>query len=286
MDILKWTAAALILVAILYGGVVAYGTWRWKEATRVLVARLDAAEIEGGALRYNAREIADLPAPVRRYFERVLTDGQPMIRSVDLELGGMFNMSLDTPQWKPFTSTQQVVANQPGFVWNGTIALFPGVPVRVHDAYVAGTGVLRPALFGLFSLGTVEGEGEIARGELMRWLAESVWYPTVLLPGHGVTWQPVDETSALATLIEGPITLTMLFRFGEDGLVSGIRVEARGGLVAGEIVMMPWEGSFRDYRLVDGMMIPFHGEVAWITPQGERPYFRGTVTRVAYQLAQ
>lgn len=283
MDILKWTVAALIFIAILYGGVVAIGAWRWKEVTRVLVARLDAAEIPYTIVRYDAREIADLPAPVRRYFERVLTDGRPMVRSVDLELGGMFNMSLDAPQWKPFTSTQRVVAYRPGFVWNGRIAMFPGVPVRVHDAYVAGTGLLRPALFGLFSLGTVEGDGEIARGELMRWLAESVWYPTVLLPGQGVTWQPVDDTSALATLNDGPIMLTMLFRFGEDGLVSGIRVEAREGLVAGETVMMPWEGSFRDYRPVDGMMIPFHGEVAWITPQGERPYFRGTVTRVEYQ---
>lgn len=283
MDILKWTAAALIIIAILYGGLVAFGVWRWQKVTRVLVARLNAAETVHGALRYDAREIADLPAPVRRYFERVLTDGQPMVRSVDLELGGIFNMSLDTPQWKPFTSTQWVVANRPGFVWNGRIAMFPGVPVRVHDAYVAGTGVLRPALIGLFSLGTVEGDGEIARGELMRWLAESVWYPTVLLPGQGVTWQPVDDTSALATLIDGPITLTMLFRFGADGLVLGIRIEARGGLVAGKTVMMPWEGRFRDYRTVDGMIIPFHGEVAWITPQGERPYFRGTVTRVEYQ---
>jgi hypothetical protein len=283
MDILKWTAAALILVAMLYGGLVAFGAWRWKGVTRVLVAQLDAAANADGALRYDARDIADLPAPVRRYFERVLTDGQPMVRSVDLELGGMFNMSLDTPQWKPFASTQRVVANRPGFVWNGRIEMFPGVPVRVHDAYVAGEGVLRPALFGLFSLGAVRGQGEIAQGELMRWLAEGVWYPTVLLPGQGVTWQPVDDTSALATLIDGPMMLTMLFRFGEDGLVSGIRVEARGGLVAGETVMMPWEGSFRDYRPVDGMMIPFHGEVAWITPQGERPYFWGTVTRVEYQ---
>ncbi len=163
--------------------------------------------------------------------------------------------------------------------------MFPGVPVRVHDAYVAGTGVLTPALFGLFSLGTVRGGGEIALGELMRWLAESVWYPTVLLPGQGVTWKPVDNASAQATLTEGAITLTMLFRFSEDGLVSGIRVEARGALVGGESVIMPWEGRFRDYRHQDGMIVPFHGEVAWITPQGERPYFRGTVMLVAYRFA-
>jgi len=286
MDILKWTAAALILVAILYGGVVAFGAWRWKEVTRVLVARLDAAEIPYTAVRYDARDIADLPAPVGQYFERVLTDGQPMIRSVDLGIDGMFNMSLDEPQWKPFTSTHRVVANRPGFVWDAWIMLFPGVPGRVHDAYVAGEGLLRPSILGLIPLGTAEGVGEIARGELMRWLAESVWYPTVLLPGQGVTWQPVDDTSAQATLTEGPITLTMLFRFGEDGLVSGMRVEARDALVGGETVMMPWEGSFRDYRPVDGMIVPFHGEVAWITPQGERPYFRGTVTLLDYQFAR
>ncbi len=286
MDILRWTAAALILVAILYGSVVACGALRWKEATSVLVSQLNAAEIEDGAMRYDARVIADLPAPVRRYLEQVLTDGQPMIRSVDLALEGRFNMSLDAPQWKPFTSTQRVVANRPGFVWNGRIAMFPGVPVLVHDAYVAGRGVLTPALFGLFSLGTVRGEGEIARGELTRWLAESVWYPTVLLPGQGVTWHPVDDASAQATLTEGLITLIMLFRFGEDRLVSGIRIEARGALVGSETVMMPWEGRFRDYRVQDGMTVPFYGEVAWITPQGERPYFRGTVRRVVYQFAQ
>lgn len=286
MAILKWAVATLALIAILYGGVLAIGAWRWREATRMLVADLNAAKISHGAGRFNARDIADLPAPVRRYFELVLIDGQPMINSVEVELEGMFNMSLDAPQWKPFTSTQLAVADRPGFVWNGRIALFPSIPVCVHDAYVEGEGVLRPALFGLFSLGAIQGEGDIARGELMRWLAESVWYPTVLLPGQGVTWQAVDEASAQATLTDGPITLSMLFRFGEDGLVSGIRVEARGGLVDGETVMMPWEGQFRDYRRHDGMMVPFYGEVAWITPQGERPYFRGAVSQVTYEFAQ
>lgn len=144
--ILKGAAAALILVTILYGGIV------------TVVARLDAAQIADGALRHDARDIADLPAPVRRYLDRVLTDGQPMIRSVDLELSGMFNLSLDAPQWKPFTSTQRVVANRPGFAGAAGLSCSPAVPVRVHDAYVAGTGVLRPALFGLFSLGPVQGE--------------------------------------------------------------------------------------------------------------------------------
>ena len=285
MEVLKWVVIALVALAVIYGGLVTFGAWRWSVATSALITRLDAGDTPGHADRYDAREIADLPAPVRRYFELALTEGQPIIRAADAAMTGTFNMSLDAPQWKPFTSQQRVVTHRPGFVWNARIMLFAGFPVRVHDAYVAGTGILTPSILGLFSMGNVSGTGEPARGELMRWFAECAWYPTALLPSQGIEWVAVDATSAQATMTDGPIGLTMLFRFGDDGLISSIHADARGALVAGQIVMMPWEGRFSDYRRQDGMLIPFYAEVAWITPQGERPYFRGTIDRLAYEFA-
>ena len=95
-----------------------------------------------------------------------------------------------------------------------------------------------------------------------------------------------QPTSRNITTTNGSVLLTMLFRFGDDGLVSGVRVEARGALVAGQTVMMPWVGAFSNYRRQNGMMTPFRAEVAWITPQGKRPYFRGTVTQVSYRFAK
>ncbi|KKO49505.1 hypothetical protein VT06_06655 [Arsukibacterium sp. MJ3] len=283
MEILKGIVIALVAMAAIYGGLVTFGAWRWSVATGALITRLDAGDTSGHTQRYDAREIADLPAPVRRYFELALTDGQPIIRASDAAMTGTFNMSLDVPQWKPFSSQQRVVTHRPGFVWNARIMLFSGFPVRVHDAYVAGTGILSPSIFGLFSMGNISGTGEPARGELMRWFAECAWYPTALLPSQGIEWQAVDATSAQASMTDGPIRLTMLFRFGDDGLISSIHADARGALVAGQTMMMPWEGRFSDYRRQDGMLIPFYGEVAWITPQGEKPYFRGTVTQMTYR---
>ncbi len=286
MDLLKWIAIALAALAVVLGALYGLGAWRWNIATRALIMRLDDAGIAPKTVRYDAAEIANLPAPLRRYFELVLTDGQPIIRAADIALKGGFNMSFEASQWKPFTSEQRVITSRPGFVWNARIRLFPVLPVRVHDAYVAGTGLLRPSVLGLVSLGEVQGKGDIARGELMRWLAKSVWYPTALLPSQGIEWQPEDATSALATLTDGDNQLTMLFRFGDDGLIAGIRVEARGALVDGETVMMPWVGRFRDYRIQNGMRIPFFGEVAWVTPQGDKPYFRGSVARLTYHFAE
>ncbi len=286
MDILKWIAIGLVGLTLVYAGLTAFGAWRWKAATRDLLAALDAERLAGRVTHYDSTEIAGLPAPVRRYFERALTHGQPIIRSVELTQTGTFNLSLATPQWKSFTALQHVTTSRPGFVWDAAIMMFPAVPIRVVDAYIAGEGMLRPAILGLFPLGAVQGKGEIARGELMRYFAEAVWYPTALLPSQGVVWQTVDSNSALATIDDGPISLTLLFRFGADGLVAEVHADARGGMIGKSVVMMPWDCRTSDYQLQDGMQVPLVGEVVWQTPQGERSYYRGRITRLAYSFAQ
>ena len=235
--------------------------------------------------RYSPDELAGLPAPVQRYFRAVLTDGQSIVTAVTLTQSGMFNLGSTVDQWKPFTAKQAFATARPGFVWNANITMFPGVPVRVVDAFIAGEGLLRPTLLGLYSMGTIQGKGEIARGELLRHFAESVWFPTALLPSQGVVWQPVDDTSATATMTDGPITVTMLFRFGADGLISTIHVDGRATTVGTATVLMPWECRMSNYQTRNGMRVPLTGEVLYITPQGEKPYFKGTIETIEYEFA-
>jgi len=285
MNILKWAAVALVALTVLYGGLVALGAWRWSITTRDVVAQLRAGRVAPNTSHYQETELADLPAPVQRYFLAVLTDGQPIVSAVRLTQIGTFNMSATADQWKPFTATQNFETGQPGFVWNANITLFPGFPVRVVDAYTAGKGLLRPTLLGLYSMGTLQGKGEIARGELLRYFAESVWFPTALLPSQGVVWQAVDDRSAQATMTDGPIRVTMLFRFGTDGLISSIYVEGRATKVGETTVLMLWECRMSNYQTRNGMLIPFYGEALYLTPQGEKSYFRGTIRQVEYWFA-
>jgi hypothetical protein len=127
---------------------------------------LDVARspIEPSAVDF--RELSDLPAPVQRYFRTVLTDGQPMVTGVRVRHTGMFNMGETKDAWKPSTSDQKVVAQRPGFDWDGRIAMMPGLPVRVHDAYIAGEGILHASLLGLFSL-AIETVQADARGRMV-----------------------------------------------------------------------------------------------------------------------
>jgi hypothetical protein len=285
MQIVTWIVVVIAGLGLTYAATAAFGAWRWSGAAVDLVAKLESGRVAPAVSRYHEAELAGLPAPVQRYFRAVLTDGQPIVTGVTLTQGGMFNLGRTVDQWKPFTATQHFTTARPGFVWDANITMFPGLPVRVVDAFIAGNGLLRPTILGLFDMGTQQGAGEIARGELLRHFAESVWFPTALLPSQGVVWAAVDDTSAQATMTDGPVGVTMLFRFGADGLVTTIRVDGRATTVDGATVLMPWECRMSHYQTQDGMRVPMTGEVLYITPQGEKPYFRGTNETIAYRFA-
>src|SRR6202008_2673629 len=106
-------------------------------------------------------------------------------------------------------SDQRVITQCPGFDWNARIVVAPGFTVYVHDAYVGREGILDAKLLGLVTLAESRGTPEIARAELMRFLAEAAWYPTALLPSQGVQWEAVDDCSARASLVDGAHRVTM-----------------------------------------------------------------------------
>jgi hypothetical protein len=291
MTWLLWLGLFLCMLAVAVVGLSVYGEHRWAGAAQRLSATLEAGRVDGRRdgkstpTRYDARELDGLPAPVQRFFRVVLQDGQPIITAVAIDFAGTFNLSPTGDQWKPFTSRQRVITRRPGFLWDARIKVGPGVNVRVVDSYIVGQGLLHAAVQGLFTVAEMRGEGEIARGEFMRWFAEVAWYPTALLPSQGVRWEAVDAQSANATVTDGPLSLTLLFRFNDAGLIGSFRAEARGGMVGDKMVMAPWEGIWSNYQKRDGVQVPFTGEVAWMRPEGRRPYFVGTVTSLTFEFA-
>lgn len=285
MNWLTGILLSVVVVILVVFALGALGVRRWARATRVVHARLEALRLPLTPAFFDPREIEGLPAPVQRHFRAVLTPGQAMVTALTLEHTGQFNMSPTGEQWKPFTSHQRVVVRRPGFLWDARIAMLPGLPVRVHDSYADGQGLLHAAVLGLFPVADLQGGGELARGELMRFFAEAAWYPTALLPSQGVQWTAVDDHSANATLTDGALVLTLLFRFDDAGMVRSVLAQARGRMVGQEIHMAPWEGTWSNHQRVDGMAVPLTGEVAWLLPEGRKTYWRGTVTALAYEWA-
>jgi hypothetical protein len=254
------------------------GTFLWNRSTARAVGRLAPS---GTAGTFTRDQFAGMPAPVVRYFEFALTPGQPLIRTARIEHEGEFRGSLDAP-WSPFKSVQHFSVDPPGFVWDAAIRMGPLMTVRVRDSYLEGNGSMRASVAGLIPVVNAWGRTDLASGALHRYLAESVWLPTALLPGAGVTWEPIDDNAARATLTDSGVSVSLDFCFNEQGEIVSVYTPARYRDVNGKGVPTPWEGHFRGYERMNGMMVPREGDVAWILPEGRLTYWRGRVLGVAY----
>ena len=298
MTSLLWIGLVVCVLAVAAVGLTALGSKRWADRMGALTRGLEAGRRDAtvkpphpnDTTHYDAHELEGLPAPVQRYFRAVLKDGQAIVSAVTIEMAGTINMSATAEQWKPFTSKQRVVTSHAGlgagFMWDAQISMLPGLKVRVVDSYIAGKGLVQAAMLGLFTVADVGGGGEMARGEFMRFFAETPWYPTALLPSQGVQWAAVDGTSAKASINDGPVTLTLLFHFNDAGLIDSVRAEARGGMVGKEMLMRPWECGLSNYQVRNGMCVPISGEAAWVRPDGRKTYFIGSVKSMAYEFAR
>lgn len=286
---MKIAGLVLLGLLLLCAGLLFVGTSRWRAQTATIRSGLVPStpavpRVDFGVLR-------ELPTPVRRYLQLTLADGGPTIRRARIQHSGRFDMGQKAPRWRPFTSDQVVVVRPLGFDWNGRVDMVAGLPARVHDAYVGGRGLLIASVAGLIPVARLGGEGTPAQiqraldeGELLRFLAEAVWFPTALLPRDGLEWREVDERSAIAVLHDGGSRVELLFGFGADGFVESVRSEGRGRYVDGEMVPTPWQGRFWNVQERAGMHIPIDGEVAWILPEGARPYWRGTIEQIEFEL--
>ena len=252
------------------------GSAAWHRATGAAVERLVASS-PGPAL--DAARPEQLPAPVSRYFRKVLKEGQPAVRSIVATQEAEFFINGD---WRPLKATQEFSVSPPGFVWDARITMAPLMPVFVRDAYVDGRGSMQAAMFGVYRIVDESGKPQLDAGALQRLLGEAIWFPTALRPSSAVTWAPRDDRSAFVTLRDRAHAVTLLFEFGDDDLpttMSGDRYMEQDG----QYYLRPWQIQCSEYRVRDAMLIPTRCEVSWTTNGIRQPYWRGRITSITYR---
>jgi hypothetical protein len=219
---------------------------------------------------------------VSRYLRHVLPEGQRRIVGADVIQEAEFFLN---GAWKPLRATQRFSTSPPGFVWDARIEMAPLLPAYVRDAYVDGEGSMQATMLGLYTLTNQKGRSELDAGALQRYLGEALWFPTVFLPGSEILWKPVSDRAAIASITDGETSVSLEFHFNDRDEVIEV-VGQRFAEENGAYVLRPWQVQCRDYRRQAGMLIPAFCEVAWQTPEGRVPYWRGRVAQIAYELAR
>ncbi len=270
-----------------------YGSRQWDTQSEAVAQQLAAAQADAVSrrsssypTRFEESELTGLPEPVVRYFRHVLEDSQPLVRVAHIEQDGQFRTGDDDDSWRPFTAREHFTVHPPGLLWDASIKQAPVLSVFVRDSYVSGKAEMRADILGVATVMNAPSDRRLAEGALQRYLAEAAWLPTALLPSAGVTWTAQTDTSALARLTDGDLTVSVEFRFNDADEISGTYVPDRYRAVGDDYVPTPWEGRFWQYEFQDGMLTPTRGEIAWRVDGALQPYWRGRTVRATFEFEE
>jgi hypothetical protein len=243
---------------------------------------LSEAGASVGAAELKARG-ASLPEPVRRHLAYAITPTAPAIRSARLRHGGTFRTGPDQ-RWSPIEGEQHFSVADPGFVWFARLRLMPLIWIQARDRLVSGRGNMLVKPLSAFAIADASGP-EIDQGSMLRWLAESVWFPYALV-GEAIQWEPIDERSARASLRSAGAPVQAVFEMDQEGRIVAVHADRYRDIGGGRSVLTPWSGRYGDYREFGGFRVPSTVEVTWNISKGPFSYARFLIAALEYNVAE
>ncbi len=224
--------------------------------------------------RITENDLKDLPEVVQKYLRFSGVVGKMEISKVRLKQAGEFRLKPEE-KFRWLKAEQSVDLNRLSFFWKGKIG-----PVTAIDRFENGKGKMTIRLLGLIPLATSQG-AEIDKGELVRFLAEGVWFPTLFLQKQ-ITWKEVDSQSARAFLTINNLTVNALFVFDEQFRVK--RIVARRYMEnKGTFTLQEWEIQIVDYKDFHGFTIPRKSRVVWKLKEGDFCWYQPEILEIQYE---
>ena len=238
---------------------------------RKQVKRLFSESKSVSNLKFSKEQIKNLPEPVKKYFNHILKEGQPYISFVRIKHDGLFKAGIEK-DWMDIKGEQYATTGKPGFIWKGTTRWF-----TARDMFISGKGRLIVSLLDLIQI--LDGKGRTYdQGELLRWLGESILYPTNLLPNDRLKWFPIDDSTAELRFSYKGLSLFFTIRFNETGEITEMETKRYMDLKTLET----WLIKVGNYKELNGIIIPTTFEVLWRLAKGDFSYAKFNITEIEY----
>jgi hypothetical protein len=226
--------------------------------------------------RFTKDMVAELPAPVQRYFLHSIALLTPLASCVSLEMSGTFRMAQDKP-WIPMQATE--ILSTKGFVWKARIGsgLFQMIG---SDYYTNKSGRMQFSLWGLIPLVNAHNP-DITRSSIGRFAGEFFWLPSALLPQRGVSWKAIDERTIQASLKvdDEPVTLTLFI--DANGKLLKLSLPRWGDQTEDRsYTYIPFGGEYQEEKTFGGFTIPSQMSAGWwLGTDRYSEFFRATVEK-------
>ncbi|PKL32538.1 MAG: hypothetical protein CVV45_12185 [Spirochaetae bacterium HGW-Spirochaetae-10] len=280
-------AGTIVNVAVLVVILLGYGEHRFNRLAADELSILESNPIRSGTSpEITQADLNHLPASVGRWLTRSGVVGQRHITGLSLTQTGEMRTTPDG-SWMPFTARQQFRVDTPGFLWMVNVKAAPGIALRGRDLLHSGRGSMRIELLSLIPVADAKGP-QIDQGAIVRFLAESIWFPTSALEPY-MSWTAVSDSQARVTLKQNAQTVHADFFFDANGDIIAIEADRymdRNGSSTLERWRIDIDPASKEAFLgLNG--IPFHlptkSTVTWKLKEGDFTWLKLKIADLKYQ---
>lgn len=252
VGILWWALAVLFVM------VVALVTWRQVDrmrAERTWRSLSGRARKETGV--FAQAMVEGLPEAARRFFLYTIEEGAPLWTVAEVVMDGEIGLGdRSDPRYLPMRG-HQIIAPPYGLVWK--LEAGSGfMRISGSDGFDGSTSWVRFWLMNLIPVVRAGGGRDHVQSAFGRVIAESVFFaPAALLPREGVSWEPVSEGTARATVSFGHMTQTVDVSVNEDGRPHTVVIARWSNANPdNEYRVQPFGGTVSEFQCFDGYLLP------------------------------
>jgi len=226
------------------------------------------------------KDLEGLPGCVQKWLRYAQVVGKERITFVRSKQTARLRTKEGQP-WMTANTKAYYSVTQPGFIWQAKIKAAPLVHIAGRDKYYQARGNMLIKPLSLFTAADASGK-EIDQGSLLRYLAESVWFPTAALNNY-ITWEEINSNSATATMSYQGVTASGVFTFNEKGEVVSFLAE-RYMESQGKFSLETWFIPLSHYQEFDGYKIPTRGEAIWKLDTGDFKWYQFELIDIEYNI--
>lgn len=238
-------------------------------------------------------DLIALPLAVQRYLRASGVIGTNRPRNMRLRFTGQLRS--ESGPWMQITTEQVNSFEIPSrFFWMNTT--MKGVPVQGFHSYDNGVASMRIKLLGIFSVvdvGSVNshGDSELDIAETVTWFNDLCLFAPGALLDTRITWKTVaaqdprsaEEVIATFTDHRRSISATLVFD-DQDRIVNFISDDRYLVAPPKAPVRRRFSTPATAHHMIDGRLVPGHGDAIWQLPEGPFVYGQFNLTSIAYDL--
>ncbi len=266
-------------VMILLVSIASLGYYNYRQLVQKETAQLlNQNAILSDAI-LNETDIAQLPEPVKKWLRSSGSVGRRVISMGKVTQKAEMKIKPGQKNWMQATATQYTTIDAPAFIWTVDVRMNSLLSAVGIDKFENGRAAMTIKLNALVNIVNESGD-KLNEGTLQRYLGEMVWFPSLAISPY-ITWEQLDENSAIATMHYKGASGSGNFYFNANGEVakfSALRYKENEE----DAKRYEWTMHITDYKIFEGIKVPSKMTSTWKLDEGDWTWLKLEVTGLTF----